>query len=106
MTKTKFKGHDWTELSKALGIKNISKKTDGAILDETRDYLIQSMSWLNKNSKQQKKIANIIREFLIVLHKVESKYGYQAPIWQGLLNLTDDETLIVYTGRLLEYMWT
>ncbi|RJQ25738.1 hypothetical protein C4577_05070 [Candidatus Parcubacteria bacterium] len=97
----KFKGWDWTELTKAFRIK-VKGKDDDQLLQETKDYL---HNCLYNGSKKEKKCADTVREFLKALYKDSRKWDYRYPLWKGLGEIKHDETLIIYTVRLLEDMW-
>lgn len=97
---SKFHGNDWTELSEALGV-TIGKKGDKTLLKETQKILSSSMMQPN-----EKEVAVTIRRFLRVLAKVSNRIDYNAPVWEGLLKLKKDSTLIRYTAILLDDMWT
>jgi len=96
---SKFKGFDWTELSKVLKLDlDISDKL---LLRETQKILLSAIAHSN-----EKKVAKLIKKFLQALHKESKRINYSAPLWKGMLKIKSDETLIKHTVELLDSMWT
>ncbi len=95
-----FDGIDWTELSKFFGLFDESDD-DETVLKKTKEYLLE-----NHFPYANDTVADTIRLFLVALHDRCLKDGrYSTPIWNGLLEVRDNRTLIKYTIILLEHMW-
>jgi hypothetical protein len=95
--KFKFKGWDYTELSEKWGLKNA--KASGI-----KDYITDVFHI--RDEKQIKGVVKDVRDYLKALIKCSKKNDFKWPLWEGLLNITDDETLLQYTCNLVEGMWT
>lgn len=95
-----FQGVDWRELSERWGIDFKNDLTDDECLNETASYIIQSVPY---KDKRQKKVARDIRSFLKKLIKWDNTY--KTPVWEGLLKVENDETLLTFTYHLLQDMW-
>ncbi len=108
MTKKKFKGGDWTELSERWGI-DTENLHDDLVQEETEKYMMAAIG----DKKKRTKVVKDLREFLTKLVETSKQWGdYSQHVWQGLLNIPVDddkdageETLIKFTCELLGCMW-
>lgn len=98
-----FEGYDWTELAVHFGIlsKEENVQDDTESLNKTKEYLHSTLF----DEEKQKEIVIPLRQFLDKLYNMSLRHSHEAPIWHGLLEITDNFTLIKYSIILLEYMW-
>lgn len=90
-----FKGIDWSELSERWGL-NL----------ELEDHLLSELTIKHMLQGEPCELAQDIRAFLEALCKQSENWDYCSPVWNGLLEVEHDETLIKFTTQLLECMWT
>lgn len=92
-----FKGWDWSELAARFGVA-IPDEDDPTPL---ADFLAE---WHTKNDSEKDRIAATCREFLEAL--VSADPSYNRPVWEGLVKVKDDDTLIAFMTKLIGWMWT
>lgn len=94
-----YKGYDWTE----LGIRfNLLSEKDFESNNYNEDQLLEDMqTYLRRNADAE--TVQHLREHLTLL--VEHDNSYKTPVWEGLLNVKDDFTLIRISIPLIPYMW-
>lgn len=118
---------DWLDLYRTLGVqtrisvqqadgsvREIAPRDDLTVHDEfgwadhfylgaLKSYLKEAISL--QDEKGHCAPAETVREFLRTLHDESAKVDYWTPVWDGLLQVKNDETLLKATIALLEHMW-
>ncbi len=84
------------ELVEYWKIKYTDKDSDDIILEKTRKHMLKS---------DEAKISKDIRNFLKKLSSGSKKIDYSFPVWEGMLKIEHDETLIRFAVELLPCMW-
>ena len=103
-----FRGHDYVELAEYWELiddiedSGTDNNSDELLKKRINAYMFDTLG----DKKRMVKVTKILRKFISVLYKQSKKIDYQYPVWKGLLNVKDDETLIKFTSVLLKGMWT
>jgi hypothetical protein len=105
MSKTQFQGFDWTELCEPLTGRPYEEimeahedVTDGeaAVADAIRDAMY------SEDEAERSRVAGLCRAFVSEC----AKGGHHdAPLWNGLVAIQDDETFLIYASMLLQCIW-
>ena len=99
-SKYKFKGWDWTELASCWGCRCTKDEECEKAIDK---YICERLPFgSEKEISKQKECAKDLRRFL---KKLVKGPGCSKPIWQGLLQVEDNYTLLSFTRVLLTFMW-
>jgi hypothetical protein len=101
------KGFDWTELGKAFGVDWDGE--DEPRLEKELQAILQDISselTLGTPSKEAKAGVRAVRRFVQKLSKKAARWGYSAPVWEGVGKVKDDWTFIQFVSHLLTWMWT
>lgn len=118
MTVIKFKGWDWTEIieyfhkSKNFDYKKPKKKDlPDECSQEYEDKLIKHFQdwtlYYTEEFRNNKNLAEICEPCRAFTQKIaKDNNGYYGPLWQGLHDITDDDTFLNCFFKLLKDMWT
>ncbi|HEK9103684.1 hypothetical protein KFD70_25540 [Bacillus pfraonensis] len=99
----RFKGWDWTELSESVGIDiNTSIHGEDKLAEETLNIFSNE---LIKNGKLPYEKKKLLRSFIESLINAKG-CGYDKPMYEAMLKIEDDHTLISWLSRNLRSMWT
>ena len=94
----RFKGWDWNELMEAFKL-DIDDDDDINLL-RLRKYLKEQIG-----TSKERETVEIIKGYVNAMLKYKDLCA-EAPVWEGLLKVGCDSTIIQLTIYLLEYMWT
>lgn len=116
----KFNGWDWTELMQLQQIATnwpelpkkftYDEKEFLNVEDASHSFLIRTYLGSltgcagDSRKKEQKRVAAYIRKFCIALSRCKADCSNQ--LYLGMSKIEHDETLIIWTLRNLECMWT
>lgn len=107
-----FAGRDWTELPKALGIEvlehdpelplNLYWEYEEDIADKTIVLLGRAM---NDKGQMKEEHKELVIAFITALAESPGA-GYDRPMYETMLKIESDGTLLQWLGRNLRGMWT
>ena len=96
-----FKGFDWKELCVPLGVTPDEDDTVTQVAIRAKIH-----QW-TADCRPVPEMVAIVRDFVTALAADSAKHKCaSAPLWAGLIQITDDDTFIEYAETLLPYMWT
>lgn len=102
----KFKGYDWTELSKKWRIKVEGEDDfDERLLEATQEYIYNHIYHnTKKDKKRSEAIANDIREYLKAISDCNT--SYMTEVYGAMSRVKNDEELMKFTAHNLGSLWT
>jgi hypothetical protein len=100
----RFKGWDWTEVLTALGEPTGDEGKYAA--DKLRQIVSDALSgkYGPGGEASRKKVLRAARGHAKAMSK--AKACYDAPLWRGLSDVTDDDTFLIYFRDLFPAMWS
>jgi hypothetical protein len=103
-----YNGYDYTELHRAFNIpEEINGDDNAEVLQEyLRAVFRRSHVYWGGKSYVMKRTALEIRTFLKRLAKDAHKWNYEAPLWEGLLKIKNDEVMLGRFIPLCPSAWT
>jgi hypothetical protein len=99
-----FEGYDWLELSEYLGFpREVNPETFQEFLRNVAFY-----DFVKAKRESKKEIAEACRAYLNALIERNTSIGTTEalPLWEGLSNIKDETTFLMYYSHLVTCMWT
>ncbi|MFW6016829.1 MAG: hypothetical protein ACOCRK_10360 [bacterium] len=111
ITDYRLKGWDYTELLKKFNQIEFEGVDYGSLAVEDVCSYNQVLhflqdNWLDDNYKPNKKVVNVVKEYLRKMSRDEDKADHYDAVWQGMLNIKDDYVFMQFVFALLSHMWT
>ena len=97
-----FDGYGWEELLECWGLEGVEAAGLSTIRAHIKSVLDQARN--TRNIGALASCAKDVRGFLQALRSQE--VGFRGPVWNGLLKIRDDYTLLQFVSELLPLMWT